>query len=279
MISTNATLVELSLSIWTARKMDKKVSEEIDASKSTKTRAGNYHKNLMAGSATLERIRSLAGAVRTWHYENTLPWADAGSRLLPMKNFFEYKTKLGQYEQEFEQAVSDFLSEYDVLVSAAAFKLGALFDRSEYPSRDEVRAKFRFSYVFAPVPEVGDFRVDVEAETKRLLEDQYKSYYQNKLEDAMKDAWQRLYDTLTHISERLDYTPENKKRFWDTTITNAAELCPLLTRLNVTNDPKLEQARQQLEQALTGVDAASIRESDELRNTVKNRVDEILSMF
>jgi len=42
-IATSSMLVELNISCWTARKLDKKVSEEVDAAKSTKTRAGNYH--------------------------------------------------------------------------------------------------------------------------------------------------------------------------------------------------------------------------------------------
>ena len=77
----------------------------------------------------------------------------------------------------------------------------------------------------------------------------------------------------------MDYTDENKKKFWDSTITNATELCSLLTSLNVTNDPKLEEARQKLEKALAGVEPEDIRESEGIRSNVKSKVDEILNMF
>ena len=279
MIGSNAMLVDLNISVWTGRKMDKKVSEEVDASKGTKARAGNYHKKLLAGSDKLEKVQKIVSAIRTWNYQNTLPWLDGGSRLLPMANFFDYKQTLNNFENQFTQAVDEFLVEYPQLVSSSAFTLGALFDRNEYPDVEELRNKFRFKYVFTPVPDAGDFRVDVEAEAKRELEEQYKSYYENKLNDAMQDAWDRLHEVLTHISERLDYSDENKKKFWDSTITNAQELCELLTKLNVTNDPKLEQARQQLERALHGVEPADVRESEGIRKNVKSKVDEILSMF
>jgi len=39
--------------------MDKQVSQEIDRDKATKTRAGNYHKNLLAGSGKLDEIVKL----------------------------------------------------------------------------------------------------------------------------------------------------------------------------------------------------------------------------
>ena len=279
MIGSNAMLVDLNISMWTGRKMDKKVSEEIDASKSTKARAGNYHKKLLAGSDKLEKVQKIATAVRAWNYQHTLPWSDGGSRLLPMKSFFDYKATLGNYEAQYTQAVEDFLTEYPQLVSGSAFTLGDLFDRGEYPDVEELRNKFRFKYVFCPVPDAGDFRIDVEEQAKSELQQQYKEYYDGKLADAMKDAWDRLHETLTHLSDRMDYTDENKKKFWDSTITNASDLCGLLTSLNVTNDPKLEDMRQKLEKALNGVDASDIRESEAIRTSVKSKVDDILSMF
>lgn len=279
MIGSNAMLVDLNISMWTGRKMDKKVSEEIDASKSTKARAGNYHKKLLAGSDKLEKVQKIATAVRTWNYQHTLPWSDGGSRLLPMKSFFDYKATLNNFENQYNEAVDEFLEEYPQLVSGSAFTLGELFDRSEYPTADDLRSKFRFKYVFCPVPDAGDFRIDVEESAKSELEQQYKSYYEEKLGSAMKDAWDRLHDTLTHMSSRLDYTDENKKLFHATTITNATDLCGLLTSLNITNDPKLEAMRQKLEKALVGIDADTIRESEAIRSSVKSKVDDILNMF
>jgi hypothetical protein len=279
MIGSNAMLVDLNISVWTGRKMDKKVSEEVDSVKGTKARAGNYHKKLLAGSDKLENIQKIVGAIRTWNYERTLPWTDNGSRLLPMKAFFDYKQTLNKFETDFNKAVDEFLEEYPQLVSSSAFTLGDLFDRAEYPTAESLRDKFKFKYVFMPVPDAGDFRVDVEESAKKELEEQYKGYYETKLNVAMDSAWARLYEVLTHISERLDYSDENKKKFWDSTITNAVELCELLTTLNITNDPKLEQARQKLERALNGVEPSDVRESEGIRKSVKTKVDEILSMF
>lgn len=288
MIGSNAMLVELNIPLWTARKMDKKVSEEVDNVKGTRARGGNYHKNLLAGSDKLERIQKIAGAARTWHYENTLPWTDKGARLLPMKSFFDYKKTLNNFEVQFTQAVNEFCIEYPQLVSKSAFTLGGLFDRDEYPDVEKVRNKFGFKYSFSPVPEAGDFRVDVEEEALTELKEQYESMYKKKLDDAMQDTWQRLHDVLTHMSEKLSFVDDavdehgNKVKrspFHASTITNAVELCGLLTKLNITNDPKLEQARQTLERALVGIDADTVKESQEIRHSVKAKVDAILDMF
>jgi hypothetical protein len=289
MIHKSSMLVDLGISVWTGRKLDKRVSDEIDLAKNAKTRAGNYHKHLLAGTEKLEQVQKISGAVRTWHYEQTLPWSDNGSRLLPMKNFFDYKNILGKFEQEFEQAVESFLQEYPQLVSAAAFQLGDLFNRAEYPDVSELRNKFKFRYAFMPVPESNDFRIETGEEVKRELQEQYETFFNSKLNDAMKDVWDRLHETLSHMSSKLadasaprvmkDGTTNYTQIFRDSLITNAMDLCGLLTKLNVTEDPKLEQARKTLEIAIAGVTPQDVRESDDVRKDVKARVDEILKAF
>jgi hypothetical protein len=281
MIQNSSVLVDLNLSVWTGRKMDKKTSDEVVAAKSARSKnAASVSKHLLAGNDTLTRIQKHAANIRNWHYEQTLPWSDGGSRLLPMKSFFDYKARLGEFEQEFDSMIEEFVREYPVLVSAAAFQLGDLFDRSEYPEVETIQDRFRFKYVFLPVPEMGDFRVDVGTEAKVELQAQYDKFYQTKLDDAMKDMWDRLHDSLSKLSERLDYSDDGvKKVFRDTLVTNALDVCSMLSNLNVTNDPKLEDARRKLEQTLSGIEATDLRESPALRNDVKTRVDNILKSF
>jgi len=277
MIQNSAMLVDLNISVWTGRKMDKTVSDEIDASKHTKARAGNYHKKLLAGTARLDELQKLVATIRVWHYEQTLPWSDGGSRLLPMKNFFDYKATLGDYERQFDEAVKDFLLEYDTLVTAAAFQLGDLFNKEDYPEAIKLMSKFRMRYVFLPVPDAGDFRIDVNEASKTELQAQYEKFYNDKLNDAMQDAWDRLHDCLTRMSDKL--AGDEKQIFRDSLVNNATDMCELLTKLNVTNDPKLESARKTLESALVGVTATDLRKDDALRLDTKAKVDAILGMF
>jgi hypothetical protein len=277
MIQNSSMLVDLNISMWTGRKMDKKVSEEIDASKGTHARAGNYHKKLLAGTQKLEEIQKIVSKIRTWHYEQTLPWSDGGSRLLPMANFFDYKATLGDYENQFNDAVGEFLNEYPTLVTAAAFQLGDLFSNEDYPDANRLVDKFRFKYVFLPVPSAGDFRVEVGEAYKTELQEQYQNFYTHKLNEAMQDAWDRLHDVLGKLSEKL--AGDEKQLFRDSLVNNAVDLCELLTKLNVTSDAKLEGCRKKLESALIGVAAKDLREDDDLRLDVKSKVDDILSMF
>ena len=277
-IQSSSVLVNLNINTWTARKLDKKVSEEVDADKGARTRAGNYHKKLFAGTKRLDKILAHTTAVRLWNYTNTLPWNEGGDRILPMKNFFDYKKQLNEMEQDFWTLVDEFIAEYNTLVTAAAFQLGDLFNPNDYPSASEVRAKFGFRYHFSPVPDSGDFRVDAGNEELDELKKQYDEAYKNKLEAAMKDMWDRLHECLGLISRRIGECPDGKG-LRDSMIENAGELCGMLTKLNVTSDPRLEDARKRLEAALCGVSGADLREDEGVRNAVKARVDEIMEMF
>lgn len=273
MIQNSAVLVDLHISVWTARKMDRRVSEQVDANHNTKARAGNYHKKLLAGTEALDSLHKVVNATRQWHYENTLPWADNGQRVLPMKNFFDYKSVVGDFRRQFDEAGESFCQQYPDLVSAAAFTLGDLFNSSDYPSVEQVRSKNKFHVVFSPIPDAGDFRVDIPNEYR----DELQKISDERVAHAMKDAWDRLHECLTRMSEKL--AGDEKQLFRDSLVTNAVDLCATLSKLNVTNDPKLERARHELEKTLIGIDAKELRKSDDVRLDVKSRVDEILSMF
>ena len=69
---------------------------------------------------------------------------------------------------------------------------------------------------------------------------------------------------------------DDKKIFRNSLVDNALELTNLLTRLNVTNDPRLENARQALEQSLVGVTADELRDSKGARQEILSRVNQIM---
>jgi len=287
-IGSSAMLVELSISSWTARKLDKKVSAEVDVAKNTKVSAVNVNKNLMAGTGVLDKIIKYAASARAWHNAQTLPWSDNGSRLLPMSNFMNYKEQLTVMEGNFNALVDKFVDSYPELISAAAFQLGDLFDRTEYPDVNTLKNRFKFNYSFFPVPNAGDFRVDINEEAKAEIIANCNQAHQDRLENAMKDAWGRLHDCLNRMSDRLtvdvvtddEGKPSHEFRvFRDTLMENAVEMVDMLKHLNITKNPDMEQARQALKSAISNHDIDDLRSSMTARNAVKTQVDAILSKF
>lgn len=279
-IANSSMLVNITMSVWTGRKLDKQVSAEVDVAKSTKTRAGNYHKNLFAGVDELAAVGRVSGKIRNWFHEQTMPWSDGGDRLLTMANFKDFKGQLKVSDAEFKDTVRIFCVKYPTLISAQAFTMGGLFDRSEYPDVDDIANKFDLRYTFSPVPEVGDWRVDANAEDKKELDEQYQKSYNDRISSTTRDLWDRLHGVLTHMADRLaDNTEGERKIFRDSLLEAPVKLCELLTKLNVTNDPKLEAARKSLESAICNLDIKDLRESQGARLEVRTQVDDILKRF
>jgi hypothetical protein len=107
---------------------------------------------------------------------------------------------------------------------------------------------------------------------------------QARLADAMRDPWDRLHKMLTTISSKLtddkNASEDTKgKRYHDTLVTNPLELCALLGKLNITKDPKLEDARLQLEATMRHADIEVIKSSPDVRESIKAKVDTILGKF
>ena len=277
-IASMAMLVELRISTWTARKRDNATTDDLNKAKNATDGASNVYKYLMAGSDHLKKIEKYAAKCRAWNASQTLPWMK-GVGLLPMENFFKYREQLGTMEANFDALVQNFLDAYPGLVSAQAFKLGKYYRAEEFPDVQTLPRRFRFEYNFLPVPEKGDFRIQCEERVRQDLAEQYERMYQHKLKDAMRDPWDRLHTMLKHMVDRLTDEGDERKVFRDSLLTNPIELCDLLTRLNVTKDPQLEEARRMLEKAVRSHDVKDLRDSAGARVELRSDVQTILDKF
>ena len=276
-ISSSAMLVELGVSQWTGKKLDKQVSSEIVVAKKAESQAGRFNKTLLLREPVFEAIASIVGEARTYHYHTTMPWLDSGPRLLTTPMFFDYQKQLTSYQARFNDAVNNFLEEYPDMVMRAPSKLYDLFNLKDYPDADTLRSKFRFNINYAPVPEAGDFRVNVGNEALAQLKDSYTNYYTDQLQNAYKDVWERTHTVLARMSEKL--AGENKQVFRDTLVSNVQDMVELLAKFNVTDDPMMRKAQARIENALLGITPEALREDDYLRLDTKRKVDDLLKDF
>lgn len=280
-IARAAMLVDLNIKVYSGRKQDRKTQAEVTTAKgSGSKRAASVYKSLFADCKELDDITKYQARIRAEHYRLTKPWADNGQRLLPTKLLLEYQGAMGKCKTEFEFLVDKFVVKYDTLVAAAAFQLGTLFDRDEYLPGSQIARKFAIETSFSPLPIAGDFRVDIESEVQQQLITQYEAKSKALLAQSTQDSWTRLHKVLTNLSDRLVIEEDGTKRkFHDTLVSNAEELCELLDALNVTADPDLERARSKLLDAMTGVTPKELRTEDSTRIETKRKVDAILDAF
>ncbi len=81
-LSDRALLVQLTISQWTARKYDKKATQEVATTFNTSKDAGRYNKSLLPMNDYLDRVHKKTTHIREKFYKNTLPWGMEGTMML-----------------------------------------------------------------------------------------------------------------------------------------------------------------------------------------------------
>jgi hypothetical protein len=278
-VSSASMLVDLSISVWTARKRDKAASEQVAREHRAARGVASVNKNLLGDCAELDAVQKFAENVRTLHRSMTMPWSDLGLRLLPTAQFFKYQKQMTAMQDEFARLASKFIDAYSWEIAEAQVKLGDMYNASEYPSTDAVRDKFAFRMSYVPLPSAGDWRIDMEEEARKSLQTEYASYFDTQMKSAMDDLWGRLRDTLTTLVRQLEPTAEGEKarRIYDSVIDRAHEMVEMMGTCNITNDKDMAALQSRLKAALSGTSADALRGDDEYKAETKRKLDEAIA--
>jgi hypothetical protein len=274
-ISSSSMLVELGIGVWTGRRMDKRASEEVVAANHADKGVARVTKSLLGACDELDALVKFSANVRNIHYNSTLPWSDMGPRLLPTPRYFAYHKNMSALQTEFFRMVDAFIDAYDLEVAAAQAKLGNLFDVREYPNASELRQKFSFKFNYIPLPDAGDWRLDINNEALASLKDQYATHYTGQLTAAMNDIWKRLYETLTALSRQLSDKTEDGKtpRIFASVFDRMQEVLDLMETCNMTGDMTMQLMQRRLAAAFNGVSAEAVKDDAYLRRDTKQAID------
>ena len=262
-LNDRALLVQLNISQWAARKYDKKASREVTTAHGAAATAGRFNKALLPMNDALDNIHKKTNAIRQKYYDNTLPWGMDGTMMLPTSNYLAFMSDFRKEKGEWESLVMTLMGGYDQMKTDAKRILGSLYDPADYPTVTELRGKFNIDMAVFPVPS-SDFRVSIaSAELTRIQQDVERRVKESE-QQAMKDLWQRIYDRVKHMAEKL---ADPKAIFRDTLVENIREQCSMLTRLNFAEDANLEAMRQQVEASLLKHPEALRNDPDLRRDT------------
>ena len=271
-IHGQALIVRLSISQFNPVRTDKGATIKAALFHNADKSAVNLQKRMLPKIAT-EPINKAARELRADHYKNTLPWGDGGMRLLPTKNWDNYIDMMLGHKSRFENRVSSFVRDYASFRQQAMKSLGALFNPDEYPDASAIASKFSISTDWLPLPKSDDLRIQLGRDDMEEVGRSIDAQVSELAAEATRDLHTRLADKLQRVSERLS-DPENV--FRDSMIEGLKELCDLIPRLDVTQDPELDKIRVEVQKNISQCDPQQLRDDEELRNETKKRADDIL---
>jgi len=274
-LSDKAVLAQLSISRWTARKFDRKATHQVAHVNSTNVDVGRYNKALLPSADLLADVTRKAADIRKRFYENTLPWGINGTQILPAKNYMAFMQDFRHEKSDYEYLVSRFVSAYPALQQDARRSLGSLYNSADYPHPADIAGKFSMDIAVFPIPS-DDFRLSIADDELERIQLDVHSRVSKAAKDAMADVWQRLYDRVEHMANKLK---DPDARFHASTVEHVVELCKILRRLNFDDDPNLEDMRREVDRNLLGPTQSVevLRNSPTVREATADSAADIMS--
>lgn len=274
-LSTNAMLASVKISQWSARKLDRKVTDETNQRHNAAPDSGRYNKSLLAAGALAE-VTSAFNEIRAFHYSRTAPWFDDGARIIAAAGLSEYDNGMAALIAASHAKVIKFLTEYPTLRAEARSRLGDMFNETDYPTVEDVESRFSVERRIMPVPDSSDFRVDLGAAKNAEVKARIDAATRQAAQVATRDAWNRIVEHVTRMVERLEaYKPARPPVkatavFHDSVVVNICKLCAALPSLNLTNDKRLADMADRLETELAFYSGEELRTNEnKLAETLK----------
>jgi len=230
-------IVNLTISQWGARKYDKSATKEVEDNHMAKE-AGRFNKILIQ-SETLSKVSKIAGKLRQYHYDSTLPWGDNGDRILPVEKYFQYVMDIGVMKMEFTSLIEIFIQEYEAEKESSKKRLNSLYKENDYPASESIAKKFDIQISFMPIADGNDLRVNMSENVINSLKNQITKELENRVSNATEDLLQRLRDAVSRMVETLS---EPNKIFRDTLVGNIQSLNEHLPLMNFNNDQRVTDA-------------------------------------
>jgi hypothetical protein len=279
-LSRKAILLSVRISQWTARKLDRQITDETNRKYNATSDAGRYNK-LLIDADHLADITTIVSKVRQLHYTMTRPWMDEGARILPNALYAKFTDEFRVLKREFENAVDQFCAEYPRYIAERKIALNGAFKETDYPSAGEIRNKFILKYSPMPFPDAEDFRSDLDDDTVADIKAEIAAMSDQVLNDAMKGTAEQIIKLVGHMAEKLKEHMGKKegerKFFMDSLVDNVRELADLLPAFNLTNDPKLTKITKRIKKELCVEDAVTLRKNPDAALSVQKSAEEIVA--
>ena len=286
-LASSAVLVSVDISVWSATKQDRGISDEVTTSKNADKSAGRYVKNLLANHPKHKAVVNYRQTIYNWLQRRTYRW-NQSQQLLPSIDVPKFKQEYHEHEIAFHALVDSLVTDYDSIVSDMAFKQGDMFNRTDYPAKEQVKAKFSLNLYVSEVP-TNDFRCGIAKDIADDLFTTLSNQAQGIIDSIAEEQSERMVEVMESISHCCGVDEKEnpithevitkRRKIYEGTIQKALEMCESFKRFNLKNDSGLELARASLEKVLNGVKAEDIRDSDAVRHHVKEGIDDILSKF
>jgi hypothetical protein len=243
-IRNSMMLAAVSVKMPAFNKQDKQASRELCERTGAEYGSARVNKSLFPKSMYAS-LKTIDGKARHFHSDNTLPWDDKGYRVLMVGNYSDWLLGISKLQDEFYIKVDEMTDRYEKFLAAPESvkreKLGSLYHEGEYPTIQEFKSRFSFTYEIMPMPSSQDFRVDIGNAEIARIQKQVDDRVSELAENAFREAFKTLHAEITDMAGKLQRKQDGEKNatIRDTLVPNLTKQLDILERMATGHDPDL----------------------------------------
>ena len=249
--------------------------------RTTAARAFHADRELLSASKLIldtknpayKSVAAVRSEASTYWRTVTLPFPEAGIRLLPQSLLGTFASTMQTYRERLQEAARELNSQYDTIKSEAQRRLGSLFDASDYPTTLDGLFDLEVSY---PTIEPPNYLMALHPEVYQQEQARVRERFESAVELAEQAFATELQRLTAHLAERLTGLHDGQpKVFRDSAVENLREFFERFRRLNIRSSPELDALVEQAQQTINGVEPQTLRDSNRLRQMVARDFEQI----
>lgn len=233
-------------------------------------------KSLLSDRTALQEVQRLMSEAHSFIRRNSIPFPVPSLYFVPKTKFEDIDEGLRRRKERVEEAFEDFLSVYEEDKKNYKKKHKKYFDESKYPSKQALRARFKFDWtyrVFEP-PSSGLKVISpkiYKEEMKKFKEeiDGIKQGVANEIAGAMRDRLSKFIEQA------------NEGRANNGTITAIRELIRKTEELykGFIGEEEINKALRVVKEAFEDTSAFDFRENEDFREAIRDEMENVVSTF
>ena len=234
-----AVLVSLKRGMLTASKQNAEATRLVEETYAAGV--GRFAKTLLADNKLLAECKSASNAIYAYHRKHTLPWMDDGPRLITQAAYLPYLKGLKPLMSDLDAAIAALKDGWDATLDAEKQRLGPLFDAGDYPRAVDLDRHIYAIVRVLPIPDAGDFRVDLPEQEKEALNAAVKEAEQSAQADLiarLKSPLERVVTRMGEVSAALE--AGEKPRIAKSLTAGITEVAEIARDLNLGDNPEVE---------------------------------------
>ena len=207
------------------------------------------------------------------------PWLRHGTYFLPSALVEETDRLLQELVTERNAAVEEILARYEQEIAKMPERLGTLFDPSEYPGADEIRARFsvKIVYMSYSAPEqLAKLSTGIWERERKRAEEEYRQMLGDIEQQLIAGAYQWIRWVEDKMTEAADGKP---KVIRQPSMEKLREFFDLLGARNETGNARLAEVATKSKAILDRIGLEQLKANKYTRAAVLERMQDIRAVI